>query len=180
MKYAKFENGMITFAPSKVVHGDYIVFNPTENILLELGYKPVRYTDQPEPESGFFCVSSWEETETEIVQVWSTQLIPEKEPTTWENVYDASQTAPQMQAGRFYQLGFITEAMSYTLLPGTGDYWRFSFMTGSTAPQVTHPVGVLCSDFTVSANCLHEISIRKESNTYYALTFRKWEIPTAS
>lgn len=99
---------------------------------------------------------------------------------TWENVYDASQTAPQMQAGKFYHLGTITEAMSYTLLPGAGDCWSFSFMTGSTAPQVTHPAGVLCSDFTVSANCLHEISIRKESDTYYAMTFRKWEIPTAS
>lgn len=68
--YAKLQNGMLRSAPKTVQWNGCTVNNPSDDKLLELGYKPVRYTDMPEStETGKHYESSWEETETEITQV---------------------------------------------------------------------------------------------------------------
>lgn len=49
-----------------------MVNNPSAEKLLELGYKPVTYTDPPtEFPDGQHYESAWQETSTEIVQVWN-------------------------------------------------------------------------------------------------------------
>lgn len=70
--YAKLQNGILRSAPKTVTWRNCTVNNPSADKLVELGYKPVRYTDMPENiETGKHYESSWEETESEIIQTWT-------------------------------------------------------------------------------------------------------------
>ena len=86
--YAKLQNGMLRSAPKTVTWNGCTVNNPSADKLMELGYKPVVYTDMPtDAESGKHYESSWEETETEITQVCNLAYDPvytEPEPTPEE------------------------------------------------------------------------------------------------
>lgn len=81
--YAKLINGTLRSAPKKVDYNGKAIFNPPEEILLELGYLPVTYTDMPtDAPDGQHYESSWSQTDTEIVQVWTlvdNQAEPEPE-----------------------------------------------------------------------------------------------------
>ena len=70
MKYAKLINDMIRYAPRTVVVDDRQIGNPTPETLIELGYKPLIYTDPPETEEGYVAISSWAETEETIMPTW--------------------------------------------------------------------------------------------------------------
>lgn len=80
MKYGKLISGTIRYAPSTVRDKDgKTIFNPGPETLLSLGYKPVRYTTMTvDPGIGCHWAPSWDETETEIVQVWKEEKIPEQ------------------------------------------------------------------------------------------------------
>ena len=70
--YAKLQNGILRSAPKTVTWNGCTVNNPSADKLVELGYKPVRYTDMPENTvEGKHYESSWTETEAEITQVWN-------------------------------------------------------------------------------------------------------------
>lgn len=70
--YAKLISGTLRSAPKKVNHNNRTIFNPPDDILLELGYLPVTYTDMPtDAPDGQHYESSWSQTDTEIVQVWT-------------------------------------------------------------------------------------------------------------
>lgn len=70
--YAKLQNGMLRSAPKTVQWRNCTVNNPSTDKLVELGYKPVRYTDMPETTvDGKHYESTWEETDAEITQVWN-------------------------------------------------------------------------------------------------------------
>lgn len=83
--YAKLINGTLRSAPKKVDYNGKLIFNPPEEILLGMGYLPVTYTDIPtDASNGQRYESHWEQTDTEIVQVWTLvedPVIPEPEPT---------------------------------------------------------------------------------------------------
>lgn len=78
MKYAKLINNQIQFAPKHYIEGGYQISNPTPEMLIAKGYKPVRYTDPPEVNPGYVAVPGWTETETEIVQVWTVEKEPDE------------------------------------------------------------------------------------------------------
>ena len=70
--YAKLINGALRSAPKKVDYNGKVIFNPPEEILLDMGYFPVTYTDMPSDAlNGQHYESHWEQTDTEIVQVWT-------------------------------------------------------------------------------------------------------------
>ena len=70
--YAKLQNGILRSTPKTVQWNGCTVNNPSDDKLVELGYKPVRYTDMPENiVEGKHYESGYEETETEITQVWN-------------------------------------------------------------------------------------------------------------
>lgn len=70
--YAKLQNGMLRSAPRTVTWRNCTVCNPGPDQLAELGYKLVVYTDMPaETVEGKHYESTWEETDTEITQVWN-------------------------------------------------------------------------------------------------------------
>lgn len=71
MEYAKLVNGSLRASPKNVEYNGKIICNPKENILLDMGYFPVTYTNMPTDEiEGSHYEPHWEQTETEIVQVW--------------------------------------------------------------------------------------------------------------
>lgn len=70
--YAKLISGTLRSAPKKVTYNGKAIFNPPEEILLDMGYLPVAYTDMPaDVPEGQHYESSWSQTDTEIVQVWT-------------------------------------------------------------------------------------------------------------
>ena len=70
--YAKLINGTLRSAPKKVDYNGKTIFNPPEEILLDMGYLPVTYTDMStDASNGQHYESHWEQTDTEIVQVWT-------------------------------------------------------------------------------------------------------------
>lgn len=70
--YAKLVNGIIRSAPKQMQYNGNTIINPSAEKLLELGYKPVTYTNPPtEFPDGQHYESAWQETSTEIVQVWN-------------------------------------------------------------------------------------------------------------
>lgn len=75
--YGKLINGDLVLAPRKVKYNRYWIYNPPADVLLALGYKPVQYTDPPDPVEGFHPEFYWTETEDEILQVW--QMVPDEE-----------------------------------------------------------------------------------------------------
>lgn len=70
MKYAKLENGRPSYAPNPILHDGVWYGNPLPEVYLTEGYKPVTYTDQPEPLGEGWWVETWEETDEAIVQGW--------------------------------------------------------------------------------------------------------------
>lgn len=81
--YAKLENGSLKYPPKKVRHNGRTVFNPPAELLQELGYLPVVYTDAPmDAPEGQHYESSWVQGDAEITQVWSLvddPIMPEPE-----------------------------------------------------------------------------------------------------
>lgn len=88
--YAKLQNGMLRSAPKTVTWNGCTVNNPSAEKLMELGYKPVVYTDMPESTvEGKHYESSWKESDTEIIQIWTLvddPVYPEPEPTPEERL----------------------------------------------------------------------------------------------
>ena len=70
--YAKLISGTLRSAPKKVDYNGKVIFNPPEEVLLDMGYLPVAYTDMPtDVPEGRHYESSWSQGENEIVQVWT-------------------------------------------------------------------------------------------------------------
>ena len=71
MIYAKIIDGQLNYAPKMLVIGDSKVWNAPGEMYLAQGWKPLVYTAAPEAPTGYHYEASWDEQETEIVQVWT-------------------------------------------------------------------------------------------------------------
>lgn len=100
--YAKLQNGILRSAPKTVQWRNCTVNNPSIDKLVELGYKPVVYTDMPENTTeGKHYESSWEESDTEIIQVWNLvddPVYPEPEPTAEERISNLETTTGELKS----------------------------------------------------------------------------------
>lgn len=100
--YAKLQNGMLHSAPKTVTWNGCTVNNPSADKLVELGYKPVVYTDMPEnTKTGKHYESSWTETEAEITQMWNLvddPVYPEPEPTAEERISNLETTTGELKS----------------------------------------------------------------------------------
>ena len=76
MTYAKLINGNLHTAPNPIYIDPWWIGNPTPEMLIAEGYKPVVYTEPPETQPGFVAVPGWEENALEIVQVWTVEQVP--------------------------------------------------------------------------------------------------------
>lgn len=76
MTYAKLIDGRPQYAPNPILHGGSYIGNPPGAVYEAEGYKPVRYTEQPEAPSGYYYQETWAETEDAIVQGWELVEVP--------------------------------------------------------------------------------------------------------
>lgn len=82
--YAKLIDNTLEIAPRQVQLDGNTVINPSNDILLALGYLPVLYTDQPTAQDGYYAVSHWVQTDVSIVQEW--EVKKDNRPLTAEQV----------------------------------------------------------------------------------------------
>lgn len=87
MKYGKIENGILIYAPQRIVLNGMQIFNPKPEQLIQAGYKEIRYTDMPEEPApdGQHYEAHYEDKEDYIEQVWElAETIPEEPVKTLE------------------------------------------------------------------------------------------------
>ena len=73
MIYAKLIEGVLRYAPRRIVRGDFLIYNPPLVILEQEGYKPVIHTEPPAVEENRVAVFGWAETEAAIIQTWTVE-----------------------------------------------------------------------------------------------------------
>lgn len=78
MMYAKIENGELIGAPNPLKTEESYIFTNSAAVYLANGYKPIILTKYPS--DGKIYASSWTETETEIIQVWTEQPQSDNDP----------------------------------------------------------------------------------------------------
>lgn len=64
---AKLVNGAISYAPKKIIIDGKTIFNPGEELLIELGYKSIEYNENI---YNSYYVEKWIEEDNKIVQTW--------------------------------------------------------------------------------------------------------------
>lgn len=84
MRYAKLINNYPSYAPNPILHDSNYIGNPPGAVYEAEGYKPVQYTNQPEPLGMGWWVETWTETEDAIVQGW-----------TWHEATDEDEISPE-------------------------------------------------------------------------------------
>ena len=68
----KLVNGALSYAPRKIIIDGKTIFNPTDTLLKEQGYKEIRESDIPDDApDGKIYVSSYEDKGDYIEQVWT-------------------------------------------------------------------------------------------------------------
>lgn len=70
MNYAKLINGSISYAPNPILHNGLWYGNPPAEVYEAEGYKPVRFTDMPEPLGNGYWQAIWTEDALNIYQSW--------------------------------------------------------------------------------------------------------------
>lgn len=76
MTYAKLIDGELVFAPNPILVDGNWMGNPPGSIYEAEGYKPVVYTEQPEPPGVGHWEETWTETDEAIVQGWVLVEVP--------------------------------------------------------------------------------------------------------
>lgn len=68
---AKLIGGALSYAPKKIIIDGKTIFNPTDTLLKEQGYKDVETSEAPAVSTQTQqAVSSWQKQENKIVQTW--------------------------------------------------------------------------------------------------------------
>lgn len=68
----KLANGVLSYAPKKIIIDGKTIFNPEEELLKEQGYKEIRESDIPDDApDGKIYVSSYEDKGDYIEQIWA-------------------------------------------------------------------------------------------------------------
>lgn len=76
MNYGKIKNGKLILASNAVVRTGELLIND-ESLYTKCGYKKIEYSSPPNNKNNYDLVSSWEETDNAIVQVWKYKHIPD-------------------------------------------------------------------------------------------------------
>ena len=87
MKYGKLTNNNIEYSPYRIVFNDMAVYNPSEDKLRQLGYKPVIETPQPKANNMVYYYY-WVEEEDQIVQHWQGREIKVEQPVEYPELFE--------------------------------------------------------------------------------------------
>lgn len=85
--FGKLVDGELRGAPNPLKTEESYIFTNNAAIYLANGYKPIILTDSPF--DGKSYISSWTETETEIIQIWTEQPQIETDEATPEQLEEA-------------------------------------------------------------------------------------------
>ena len=80
--YAKIIDNEVQFAKRIVEYEGETIYNPSEEIILALGFLPVVFTEQPESTITTEYVPTWSEVDGEIVQGWEAV----EKPVSYEEI----------------------------------------------------------------------------------------------
>ena len=114
--------GFLSYAPKKIYIGKELIENPSNELLISNGYKNIVETDMPEDvKNGFIYVSTWEENDDSIQQVW--QLVAEPKKTT-------EQLAIELTKSKINELNLPDEKSLYfkELYPEWSELCRDSYL----------------------------------------------------
>lgn len=83
--FVKLQNGVLKQAPKKINHDDKVIFNPTEEILKELGYKQL-VKDENIVENAYIVSTTYTEDDNNIYEhnEWKTYEDAQKEQESYE------------------------------------------------------------------------------------------------
>lgn len=74
--YGIIKDGQLITAPRVVTIGNRVVSNPTDEQLIQLGYKPISYVEKPTDELlGQSYIETWSDNGNSIVQTWELQEV---------------------------------------------------------------------------------------------------------
>ena len=76
MKCASLINGILRYAPRRMLIGSAWVYNPTDEMLLTEGYLPVIETPMPDVDEQHYATPHWAIENNQIVQSWTVEEIP--------------------------------------------------------------------------------------------------------
>ena len=76
--YGKLEDNVIIKAPDRISVNGVQIWNAPAELYLSLGWKPVIFTEHPEPEEGYYYKASWHETAKKITQTWTKTELPDE------------------------------------------------------------------------------------------------------
>lgn len=76
--FGKLVDGALRGAPRPIKTADGDVFTNDPALLLQYGYKPIITAEYPS--DGKYYLTSWSETDTQIIQVWIETTPPEEIP----------------------------------------------------------------------------------------------------
>lgn len=68
MTYGKIINGALYYAPNVIDVEDKQIINPTEQLLISQGYKPIIFSEQLENKEGFHVETHYEDDGNFIIQ----------------------------------------------------------------------------------------------------------------
>lgn len=77
MRFGKFENEVLILFRNPLRTDTEDIFTNDKDILLSFGWKEIVYTS-PEEHEGYYPVSLWEETDTQIIQIWTYEPIEDE------------------------------------------------------------------------------------------------------
>ena len=78
MKYAKFNNGQLTFSPRSIIFDGIKVNNPKPKQLIKVGYKEFVECERLPEKKYYYQIPTYSETETQIVQQY--QYVKAEQP----------------------------------------------------------------------------------------------------
>ena len=89
MRFAKLINNYPSYAPRRLRIGSVIVYNPTDEQILDAGYLPVIETEPPVTDEFHYAEPHWEEKNGQIIQEWELVEVPESDEAD-EGDYEAA------------------------------------------------------------------------------------------
>jgi len=76
--YGKIVNNKLEYAYRPMLINGEWHSNPSDELLLELGYEPIEYTEMPVKE-GYYYTSRFEDRLNKIIQIWEEHKLPEED-----------------------------------------------------------------------------------------------------
>lgn len=175
---AKLENGSIKYAPKKIIVDGTTIYNPTDEMLKQQGYKEVQSTIAPEVKTKTqMAVSNWVDSGEYITQEWSLKNI---QPDAYEAIMKMQRDAVIAQVKESEDKTLGIQCMA--LFPVYVQNKQHDAGEVATSPQTGYPYecmtaydGTVQQDWTIDNRTLWKPwhSRKKE----YALP---WEAPTGA